>query len=126
MFSSLKTTNKQTNLHYSIACSESHPQKKPIWQKSREKKPTTTKSRKFTKNTTMPFTNGSKVRSYPLTPNFFRKLHLPKINPAYAPASLSILFCVSSSKLSCLRLYQKQQFSHYMYLYLYSNMQPQV
>ena len=41
---------------------------------------------------TIPFTNGSKVRSFqggnPPQPNFdfFRNPHLPKINPAYAPA----------------------------------------
>ncbi len=50
-----------------------------------------TKSRKLTKITIMPFTNGSKVMSFrggnPVIvthPQFFRSPRLPKINPAYA------------------------------------------
>ncbi len=50
-----------------------------------------TKSRNFTKTTTMPLTNGSKVKGFqggnPPHPHFFEIRTPPQKNPAYAPGS---------------------------------------
>ena len=59
----------------------------------------------------MPFTNGSKVRSFqggnPLTPIFFQNPHLPKINPAYAP----VLTEYSTFTLQCIyKMYATYEF----------------
>ncbi len=65
-------------------------------QEKRRKK--ITEPRKFTKITTMSFTNGLKERTFqggnPPHPRFFRNPHLPKISPAYVPGHcISISAC---------------------------------
>ncbi len=78
------------------------PPQKSQSEKNREKRrKQLTKSRKFTKIVTMPFTNGTKPMSFrggnPPHPQFFRNPHLPKSNPAYAPGSDNQkLFCPQS------------------------------
>ena len=56
----------------------SHPQKSQSGKNQENRRKKITKSRKFTKITTMPFTNGSKMRSFqggnPPHPNFFFKI----------------------------------------------------